>query len=174
MQKIFTDDFFQALNSIISLLSYLTAAISLAITAYSARISSKANNATYWLELRKMFSDYNEIHKNLQINEEWRRSDITVSKEDVIAIVGYMGLFEHCYDMIKNGLIDRKIFRDIYSYRLHVLMDSPKIVNSTLVNSGRYWENFRLLAGEFGHSVPERHDINVQHREINYPVGWEE
>lgn len=157
-----------------NVLTYCGLIISILLTFLQLRKNDRVAKASFWLELRKMFDQYDNVHKSLQCDERWRTSNgADPSKEYITEIVRYMGLFEHCYNLLKDGLIDLDVFKSIYSYRLYVIMNTPKLVEATLVNNGRYWEDFRSLLILVGYTdLPERRDIDLSHKEVTFPVGW--
>jgi flagellar biosynthesis/type III secretory pathway M-ring protein FliF/YscJ len=66
----------------------------------------KVTQAAFWLELRKMFAEHNDVHFNLRPGGSWYQSDTSPSSSDLPKVEAYMGLFEHCQRMIDDGLLD--------------------------------------------------------------------
>ena len=161
-------------NIVLSALSYLGLLVALTLTYIQLRKNDKVSRAQFWLELRQMFHLYDHVHKDLQANPEWRTKEgKDVTPEEAADIVGYMGLFEHCYNMIKEKQIDLRVFKNIYSYRIHVVMNTPRAIEATLVNNGRYWEDFFSLLDLLEYkNLPQRADADKKHSEIEFPVGW--
>lgn len=168
-------EFKDKLSFFFNILTYSGVIISITLTFLQLKKNDKVARASFWLDLRKMFDQYDSVHKSLQCDERWRMSSgAELSKENITEIVGYMGLFEHCYHLWKDGLIDIDVFKNIYSYRLHVIMSTPKVVEATLIKNGRYWEDFRALLIAIGYEdLPERQDVGIDHKEVTFPVGWD-
>lgn len=119
-----------------------------------------------------MFDEHDEVHRSLQTDRSWRDVNRSISDSEAIAIVAYMGMFELVYKMLKRDLIDWDTFRDIFAYRVLLVMNSPVIVKATLVENGRWWLTFRELATDLGHKVPDRSDSALDRTSLGFPAGW--
>ena len=157
---------------LITVISYLSAVAGFIIAFRQLRTNAQTNTASFWLNLRSMFGEHEAIHHSLQIDASWREADREVSDAEAIAIVEYMGMFEHVHKMLQRGLIDWSTFQDIFAYRVLLIMQSPAIVDATLVNNGRWWLTFRQLAEELDHKVPARVDYQLDRTSLGYPAGW--
>lgn len=156
----------------VTVISYLSAVAGFLIAFRQLKISSQTNTASFWLNLRSMFGEHEEVHQSLQIDTSWREPGRPVADIEAISIVEYMGMFEHVYKMLQRGLIDWDTFEDIFSYRVLLIMRSPAVVEATLVNNGRWWLSFRQLAADLGYKVPERADCDLDRTSLGYPAGW--
>lgn len=158
---------------IFSVIAYLSAVAGFLVTFRQLRNNAQTNTASFWLNLRTMFDEHHEeVHKSLQTDTSWRDADRHVPSAEAIAIVAYMGLFELVYRMLKRKLIDWDTFRDVFGYRVILIMNSPAIVQATLVDNGRWWLTFRQLAADLGHEVPERADDHLDRTSLGFPAGW--
>jgi hypothetical protein len=166
------DDVANQVILVLTVVSYLSAVAGFAITIRQLKTNSQTNTASFWLNLRSMFKEHDGVHHSLQTDISWRGPHRPVSDAEAIAIVEYMGMFEHVYKMLQRDLIDWGTFKDIFAYRVLLIMNSPAIVNATLVDNGRWWLTFRQLAKDLGHEVPDRADHNLDRTSLGYPAGW--
>jgi len=157
---------------IISVVAYLSGVAGFLVAFREFRTNAQTNTASFWLNLRSMFGEHEGVHRSLQTDKSWRDVDREVSDAEAIAIVAYMGMFELVYKMLRRRLIDWETFKDIFAYRVLLVMNSPAIVKATLVDNGRWWETFRQLAEDMGHKVPERADLNLDRTSLGFPAGW--
>ena len=51
-----------------------------------------------------------------------------------------MGLFEHCEVMLKEGLLNQRIFANSYRYRIMNLLANPQIVEAKMICIGMVGE----------------------------------
>jgi hypothetical protein len=157
---------------IVTVVAYLSAVAGFWVTFQQLRINSQTNTASFWLSLRSMFDDHEDVHRSLQTDMTWRDVDRDVSDAEAIAIVAYMGMFELVYKMLQRGLLDWDTFQDVFGYRILLIMNSPAIVTATLVENGRWWLIFRQLAAHLGHQVPDRSDYDLDRTTLGFPAGW--
>lgn len=135
----------------------------------------KTQRAQFWLELRKMFGEHDEVHKMLR-DGTWPRSLAASSSvsnassmdtdssgdrkepstEQWAALESYMGLFEHCKAMIDDELIDLPTFSSIYRYRIGNILANQTIVKAKFLNKTlrEGWKDFIALAEELKYKVP--------------------
>lgn len=157
---------------IMTVITYVSAVAGFFVAFQQLRSNAQTNTASFWLSLRSMFDEHEEVHRSLQTDITWRDVNREVSDPEAIAIVAYMGMFELVYKMLKRELIDWNTFRDIFAYRVLVIMSSPVIVKATLVENGRWWLTFRELATDLGHDVPGRSDYALDRTILGFPAGW--
>jgi hypothetical protein len=167
-----SDQFVAEAVLVITLITYLSTVAGFLVAFHELRRNGQTNTASFWLNLRTMFRDHEKVHMSLQTDKSWRDINRHVSDAEAIAIVEYMGMFEHVYKMLQRKLIDWETFKDIFAYRVLLIMNSPAIVKATLVDNGRWWLTFRQLAKDLGHKVPERADKNLDRTSLGYPAGW--
>jgi hypothetical protein len=81
--------------------------------------NAKTNEAQFWLSLREfIIQHHDDVHRKLRPGGIWSNANSGPSLEKWPDVEAYMGLFEHIYDMLEEGLISDKIFKNIYRYRL--------------------------------------------------------
>lgn len=131
--------------NIATIAGVVLALLTLFYTAYQIRLSRKVNQATFWLELRKMFAEHNEVHLLLRGGDWSSPNSGPRSRDEWAKVEAYMGLFEHCKLMLDDGLIDWKTFRDIYGYRVKNLVTNSVIVREKLILRNSGWEDFIQL-----------------------------
>lgn len=151
--------YFQTLlgGAIVSLVSVILVYITL-------QDGNEAKKMENQLKLREMFATEKRwwIHEQLYIYPE---KDKKILREDYakkfntnntnhesenefdLALYDYMGLFEVCTYLIKEGQLEREVFFDSYSYRLHCLTKS-KAVEEELNGSPEYWWKLRELINQ--------------------------
>jgi hypothetical protein len=151
---------FEALGKIVGVIGGLATLI---FGAYQIYVNTKINQATFWLELRRMFSDYQDVHVKLRPRGAWYASPEHPNLDELPSVEPYMGLLEHCNRMLEQGLIDWKTFKHIYGYRVDNIMKNPAIVKAKLIENEENWENFIRLSHKLGYrrdgstySKPER------------------
>ena len=126
------------------------AVFGLLFTAQQIKHQKQAQEASTWLELRRMFAEHNSVHLALRPGGEWSEPGYgPVSAADWSSVESYMGLFEHCEHLLAKGLLDRAIFKDIYSYRLWNVVANDVIRNEKLVKNSSGWSAFLRLLDRF-------------------------
>jgi hypothetical protein len=173
-------------------------AVQLRLNAQAQKQDAKARTeeanariANFWLELRKMFADHNEVHVNLTPRGAWADSGGTIEKEGDTYVIkwarnnsitskeeweklkgptgqewrkveAYMGFFEHCAPMLRNNLIDLQTFKDVYRYRLVNIMANRKIVMEKLGRRREGWKLFMELLSMVEIEVPSQESLQFR------------
>ena len=135
---------------IIASISAVAAAGGLIFNAYERHRESKIARGTFWLELEKMFQHYDQLYLHLRFQGgDWVcKDDVGPStKEDIAQLCDYIGLFEHCYILLKQNIIDLDTFQGIYKTRIIGLL-SNKIIRKEISNEK--WETFHELLRKLG------------------------
>ena len=132
----------------------IIAVISLIVTAYQMRSTAKISRAQFWLELREMFAKHNDIHVKLRPGGEWHKSKTSPSEGEMPKVEEYLGLFEHCKEMLDEKLIDWNTFKNIYAYRIDNILANPIIVREKLNKQKDGWKIFLELVEKLGRRVP--------------------
>jgi len=143
------------------------AAIALFFNAKQTRNAALSARAGIWLELEKMFTVYDSVHRRLLPGGDWANGDPEAGPESVdewASVDDYMGLFEHCEIMIQNHLLDWHTFDRIYSYRLSNIIDNEMIVRAKLIDEAPYWKDFQSLLRRWRRNSSPGHSIN--------PLKW--
>lgn len=119
------------------------------------QLNTRINRARFWLELRRMFDEHNEVHFKLQNHGEWSENNTgPQSKEEWSKTVSYMGIFEHRKRMLDDELIDFDTFNSIYGYRVDNILKNQIIVTEQLIKYQEGWEIFLELVKKLGKTVP--------------------
>ena len=137
------------------------AAIAVGVLSYTAiqvHRNTKVNRATFWLDVRRLFSEHRDTHLKLR-NLEWAKAPPT--EDDWAKLEAYMGLFEHCQMMLEGGLLDWKTFKVIYGYRIQNILDEPIIVREKLIDRRKGWEVFILLLQRMKDRIPKRRYLSA-------------
>lgn len=155
------NDFVGIAKDVATILGVIIGALSLAYTAYQTRVNAKTNKARFWLELRRMFAEHNEVHGKLLWGVgEWHDSDISPSKEEIPKVIDYMGLFEHCKLMLDDHQIDWHTFETMYAYRIDNLLSNKWITQVQLKPDMREgWKHFVPLVKKLEKRRMLRHHL---------------
>lgn len=133
-------------------LSGLGALAALLISISQIRKDSKFNEANFWLTLREIFHHDNRkcVHNDFR-NGKWKES-IPSDTQDWIKIEEYLGLFEICERMLERRIINEKMFKSLYEYRLYNFKQNKEVVKCKLIYEPYDWEYlYRLLSRIYGH-----------------------
>lgn len=145
-----------------TILGVLFGIITLLYTAYQVWMNTKANRATFWLELEKMSKAHDKVHLNLRPGGDWSDGVSCPKKpEEWLALEDYMGFFEYCEIMMKMKLIDVSTFSDIFLYRLRNIVKNRSIVDYKLLRKAEYWRNFLNLLKRFDIHLPQENDSQL-------------
>jgi hypothetical protein len=135
---------------IATIIGALVAIAVLGYTGYQVRANTLISRGQFWLELRKMFAEHDEVHRKLRPGGAWYKSSTDPSKPgDMAEAEAYMGLFEHCEIMLAENLIDENTFKDIYAYRLDNIVNNHRIRQEKLHVRGDKWKKFISLLKRF-------------------------
>ncbi len=129
----------------VTIVGFLIAAVSLALTAFNTRVTVKTNRARFWLDLRDRFGKHDEVHRRLRPGGLWASGQGPDTPDEWAGVEAYMGLFEHCEVMLEQGLIDEATFREIYEYRLKNIVANETIRREKLQRLAPGWRRFLAL-----------------------------
>jgi hypothetical protein len=76
--------------------------------------------------------------------------------EEWAKVEGYMGLFEHCESMLRQGLLNEQVFIESFKYRVVNLYANPVIKKAKLVERATGWSRFIALGDRLGLPNPQR------------------
>jgi hypothetical protein len=143
-------------KDIAAVIAVAIASLSLAVAAYNTGITRRTNRAQFWLDLRRMFSEHETIHRRLRPQGDWAAAKSgPANAEEWAAVEAYMGLFEICEDLIADKLIDANTFKKGYAYRIENIVANDLIRHQKLVINAKYWERFLDLAARMGIAVSQ-------------------
>jgi len=132
--------------------------ITVGLNAYELRKNAKVTRQEFWLKLSEMFAKHDEIHQKLRppgnlsapqddcnwiVNEQLNLNH--EQDEDWPKVESYLGLFEHCYHLLKSQIIDLETFKSIYGYRLKNILANKQIIKQKLVFARNAFKDFLLL-----------------------------
>jgi hypothetical protein len=121
-------------------------ATSLVLTAINTRLAQQANRARFWLDLRAQFSRHDAVHRKLRIDGEWTSGGLgPTTPEEWADVASYLGLFEHCEILLREGLIDAPTFMEIYCYRLENILANDSIREEKIIGRAEKWTQLRAL-----------------------------
>ncbi len=142
--------------NIATIVAALVAACAIIYTSYQVRQNTLISRGQFWLELEKMFTRHDEVHINLRPGGKWTNPDSgPESVEDWAKVEDYMGLFEHCEEMLSKKLIDWETFGSIFSYRLHNILFNRIILQAKLIEERESWEGFLRLLNNLEIPLPK-------------------
>jgi hypothetical protein len=98
--------------------------------------------AQFSILLRQVFTAYDDLHTNFRPGGPWHGPDKYPPLADWARIELYMGLFEHCDRLLKEGLIDEQEFAAAYGYRLKNLLTNDWVVKVKLESIRPGWKGF--------------------------------
>jgi hypothetical protein len=125
-----------------TILGAIVGVVAIVYTASQIRQNTRAHRAEFWLTLRGMLTEHQTIHRQLR-DYEWSNDDAHYpSEEEWAQLEAYMGLMEHCEIMLEDGMLDWLTFRDVYGYRIRLILKNPLIVRDTLIRRRDGWLRF--------------------------------
>jgi len=135
------------IKDVATICGVLIGAGSLLVAARNTSITKRATKARFWLDLRKMFADHDEVHRNLRPGGKWAsQGSGPETSEEWAKVEAYLGLFETCEDILSARLIDVESFRQSYGYRVVNIVANDTIRCKKLVALAQYWKRFNKLA----------------------------
>jgi len=132
--------------SIVTIIGFPLAILSIFFAGISLRNSKKVEEGKFLIELRKMFSEHNFVHYKLRNGGVWTTEDnpIPDHTKNWAKIDSYLGLFELCEILIKNGSLTEKHFSRQYKYRLENILENDQIVLK-IKDERDYWSDLLKL-----------------------------
>ena len=155
--------------------SAIVSLVSVILVYVSLQDGNKSKMMENQLRLREMFATERRIwiHEQLYIYPEKDRktlrkeyakdfktgnSNHDIENEFDLALYDYIGLFELCNYLIKEGQLDREVFFNAYSYRLYKLTKS-KVIQEELEGSPEYWIELKKII-EQNKALRKRHGLS--------------
>ncbi len=126
--------------------------IHLALSNYDSIRKDRADRlkiakSDFMLSLRKMFSYHDEIHFKLRGNTgNWAAGipEEDQTNKNFAKIDSYLGLFELCYQMYKNDMLNIDEFNNLYGYRLKNIFNNKDIFKRINLEK-EYWQDLLEL-----------------------------
>lgn len=107
------------LASVATFLTGVAALSAIVISILQIKKNSRISEANFWLTLRENFDTENRraVHRDLRL-ANWKHAPPS-EKSDWIKVEDYMGLLEICERMLDRKIIDKKMFKNLYEYRVY-------------------------------------------------------
>jgi|SRR5271157_4407334 len=97
--------------------------------AAQLRHNASTSRATFLLQLEDMSHDHDTVHAKLRPGGAWTEKEAgPATPMEWGQAEDYLGFFEHCEVLIRQGSLDPKIFWSLYGYRLEYILKNKLIV----------------------------------------------
>lgn len=138
-------EYIQLAANIATIAGVPIAAGSLIYAGFQLSRSAKISQGQFMLELEKMIELHDEVHLKLR-NGDWSVPNAGPDEDDLeawAAVEDYMGLFEHCELLMRNGSLSPDDFKSLFGYRVLNLIFNDVIMDAKLKSDEREdWELF--------------------------------
>jgi hypothetical protein len=110
--------------------------------------AKKVNTANLWLKIEDLFSIPRREKIHLKImDKKFDHTKPFNEQDDSYWLDDYLGVFEICFSMIEDGVIDIETFNAVYKYRLRCFLEYEMIVKEKLIKEGKdYGKLYALLS----------------------------
>ncbi len=133
--------------------------------------NKKIARSTMWITIREMISKHDDVHMKLRKGEWTAYVNGKESNEEWAKMEAYMGLFEHCYRLLEDDILDYETFKKIYGYRISNILKNSEIKTEKLENRGESWQEFISLCRkiDLGNTLPKqyRDSIKIEKMELD-------
>lgn len=137
--------------------------IGLIYAGLQLRLARKIAKAQFILHFDNLFLEHLPVAKNLR--GKWRIDGGPGTLDEWIAVEAYMGLFERIQIMIEDGVIDLKVFDQLYGYRLFYIVENTIIREHKLVQRKDQWVRFIKLWRSLASLEKPNEDLNEKPNE---------
>ena len=147
-----------ALADLATIVGVPITALALIYAALQLRHSAKTAKGQFLLQIEEQSNLHNEVHRKLYPNGDWgvEKSGAPKCLEEWGKVADYLGFFEQCESLIRDGSLDKSTFKKIYGYRVNNILDNPVIVETKLQGKTRkHYKLFLSLCKRLGYEVPE-------------------
>jgi hypothetical protein len=138
-----------------TLVATLATLIAVLVAVQQLRAGNKTARGQFWLMLRSVMTQYDDIHANYRPRGRWHAS---LSQPDTVTDWArtelYMGLLEYCNKLMDDGLLDKTHFKDWYKYRIENLLSNPRVVTYKLREIPEGWRQFYALCEKMRIPIP--------------------
>lgn len=138
-----TKNIIELIANWVTIIGFPIAITTIFYTIKSIKLAKKVEEGKFLIELRNMFLAHDFVHFNLR-NGDWTQNPIPDTIETWGKIDSYLGLFELCEILIKNGSLSEEHFLSQYKYRLKNVIENDQIILKILDERG-YWTNLLKL-----------------------------
>jgi hypothetical protein len=129
----------------------------------------RVSRSQFFATVRDLLSNYDDVHAKLRPDGEWSTKVLRPDGEwaskvpkgpqhadEWSRVELYMGLFEYCERLLKDGLLNRRDFDANLRYRVVNIVANPFIVNKILKPPRvQYWSDFMQLCKRCKVKIPE-------------------
>jgi hypothetical protein len=150
------------------LAAFIVAWLTILEAQRQARENAKTARAQFWILLRGVFAFYDDIHARFRPGGEWhdKREEpyddgkFPKAPLDMARTELYMGLYEYCYRLLNQGLIDQEAFSASYKYRLENLVNNRWVSDIKLGTKLRKdWKDFKGLCDRLNVEIPKKNSL---------------
>jgi hypothetical protein len=138
---------------IVTAIGVFFALVGIAVAVWTLNESAKVAKRQFFVTVRSLLANYDDIHAKVRPHGDWAiENEITgpARAEEWARLELYMGTFEYCETLIRNGYLDEEEFCKAYGYRLGNIVANRIIVEEKLIKLGAYWEDFCKLCRRCG------------------------
>jgi len=123
----------------------LVTSIGIGYAFVTTSISRKVNRGEFLLHLDELMRHHDPIHRRLRPGGDWSEDSGPISAAEWADVDSYMGLFERIKVLIDSKILDIKIFRRLYGYRIHNIVANDIIRQAKLIDEAEDWSDFIAL-----------------------------
>ena len=131
--------------------------------AAQLRHNASTSRATFLLHLEDMSHDHDAVHAKLRPGGAWTEKEAgPATPKEWMQAEDYMGFFEHCEILMRQGSLDPRVFWHLFGYRLENILASELIVREKLIEEREYWQLFWALLRRFRLTprIPRMHPVS--------------
>lgn len=113
--------------------------------------SASTSRAVFLLQLEDMSHDYDAVHAKLRPKGAWTQKGAgPATPLEWVQAEDYLGFFEHCEILMRQGSLDPRVFWHLFGYRLKNILANEIIVRQKLIGEREHWQLFWALLRRFG------------------------
>jgi len=141
------------------------AIFALLFTGLQLRRTFAVERGRFMLEIERMLGTHDRIHLRLRPGGDWSGlgGRGPANPEEWGQVEDYMGLFEHCEILIRSGLLNAGMFKDLFGYRIENILANQRIVCAKLICEKEGWADFLRLVKRLQLTVPHHVCNDKQH-----------
>ena len=125
--------------------------------AAQIRHNASVSRATFLLELENMSHDYDPVHEKLRPEGVWTENKTgPATPKEWMQTEDYLGFFEYCEVLMRQGSLDPDIFWPLFGHRLLSIIENEVIVKEKLIVEREDWRLLWALLRRFrlAHRIP--------------------
>jgi len=122
----------------LTLIATVATFLAVLVAIWQLRDTKKIAQAQFWLMLRGVMTQYDDIHANFRPRGKWHGSSTQPDTvNDWARTELYMGLLEYCDELLADGLLHQANFKTLHAYRTRNLLSNPRVVTYKLHRTPR-------------------------------------